>query len=260
MNSNKLHQVFSYLDYWLKAEGKHSLQPPFIFDLYSNVFLNKEKYKDFDQLKHLRKTCKKSSEQIKVTDFGSGSQVAKSNVRSISQIATNGTTKPKYSKLLYRLIKHLKANNILELGTSIGLNTLYLSKATEGKVITLEGDKALSNYALDIFKQEKATNIDLITGNIDQTLTGAISEPIDMAFIDANHSYTPTLQYFEVLKSHIHEGSCIIFDDIHWSKEMEAAWNEIKMAKGVTLSIDIFQFGLVFFKTGLKPQHYILEY
>ena len=52
----------------------------------------------------------------------------------------------------------------------------------------------------------------------------------------------------------------LIIADIHWSKEMQQAWDTIKNHYQVTLSIDIYQMGIVFFNPEIRKQDYILAY
>ena len=53
----------------------------------------------------------------------------------------------------------------------------------------------------------------------------------------------------------------LIFDDIHWSAEMEKAWAEIKANPSVTLTIDLFFIGLVFVRKAQKEkEHFIIRY
>ena len=48
--------------------------------------------------------------------------------------------------------------------------------------------------------------------------------------------------------------SVFVFDDIYWSPQMTAAWQQIKKNNEVTLTIDTFYFGLVFFKPEFKEK------
>jgi len=82
-----------------------------------------------------------------------------------------------------------------------------------------------------------------------------------MAFIDGNHRKAPTLDYFNKIMHKTNEYSCIVFDDIHWSREMEEAWEEIKRDDRVKLSIDLFFVGIVFFrKSFLEKQDFMIRF
>ncbi|UII30300.1 class I SAM-dependent methyltransferase [Fulvivirga ulvae] len=260
---SKLHQLTSYVKYWLNAVDKHSLQAPYIYELYTSVLKASDKNNHFEALEMLRNQYKSSNQTIPVIDFGAGSKVSNDHTRKISDIATKGLTSNKYSEMLYRLCRFLEAKNILELGTSLGVNTLYLATSNKNAIVsTFEGSPSLCKIATNTFHQFGAKNARIIEGNIDDNLQSFIesSLPIDVAFVDANHRYAPTISYFDIMLTKIHDQSCFIFDDIHWSKEMEQAWYEIRSHYRVSLSIDLYQMGLVFFKPDLRKQHYILQF
>jgi predicted O-methyltransferase YrrM len=75
---------------------------------------------------------------------------------------------------------------------------------------------------------------------------------IDLLYIDGNHRYEPTIRYFEEAWPHLNEYSVVVFDDIHWSSEMEKAWHQVIKDPRITLSIDLFFIGLVFFRKDFK--------
>ncbi|MBL6449503.1 class I SAM-dependent methyltransferase [Fulvivirga sp. 29W222] len=260
---SKLHQLASYFRYWLNAVDKHSLQAPFIYELYTSVIKPNIHNDHFKEIESIRDQYKTSDQRIPIIDFGAGSKVSNNHIRQVKDIASTGLTKKKYSEVLYRLCNFSEAKNILELGTSLGVNTLYLAmSSTESRVTTFEGSPALCDVARDTFRQFGANNINIIEGNIDDNLQPFVdsSSPIDIAFIDANHRYKPTLSYFNTIRQKAHDQSCFIFDDIHWSKEMEKAWREIRTHYSVSLSIDLYQMGLVFFTPDLRKQHYMLQF
>lgn len=259
---SKLHQIKSYIGYWLNAVDKHSLQAPFIYDLYTKVIKKDADKGIFEEIENLRLGYIKSNKKIEIQDLGAGSKVTANNTRTVSSIASKGITKPKFSRLLYRLILHLKATNVVELGTSLGINTLYLAHNETINIKTFEGAPSLCAISKEMFRELNKQGIHLIEGNINETLPEFISQspPIDLAFIDANHHFDATMNYFNLLNTKAHKGSCFVIDDIHWSEEMEKAWKQIKDHYAVTLSLDLYQIGIVFFNPDLRKQHYVLQF
>jgi predicted O-methyltransferase YrrM len=165
--------------------------------------------------------------------------------------------------LLYRLIQQFNPQTIFDLGTSLGITTIYQAKACEkGRVFTFEGCPTTAQIAKENFKALKCNNIEVIVGNLDETLSKKISEidQLDFVFFDANHRYEPTVQYFEQCLAKITEDSVFVFDDIHWSEEMHAAWNYILNHPSVMISIDLFYVGLVFFRKNQPKQHFVLRF
>lgn len=200
---------------------------------------------------------------LQVNDLGAGSAVLKTKTRKISSIARYSLKSAKYSQLLFRLVNHFQPQTILELGTSLGITTLYLAKATpQAKVLSIEGSEGIAERAKQNFKKLQVTNIQLITGNFDNVLQTQLKElnQLDFVFVDGNHRKAPTLRYFEQCLAYAHNDSVFVFDDIHWSDEMREAWALIKNHERVTLTIDLFFIGLVFFRKEQVKQHFILRF
>lgn len=231
-----------------------------MFQFFTAV-IRKPKHKD-SNIESLRKTLRRSKSEIEVKDFGAGSRVSNNNNRSIGSIAKHATTPSKFSQFLSKTIDHFGYTEIFELGTSLGINTLYLSQTKEVKVTTFEGDPVIAQLARGNFEKFGRENINLIIGNIDQTLSETLrnTNSIDLAYIDANHRFEPTLRYYESVLPLIHKKSMIVIDDIHWSKEMNEAWEVIKTRPEVTLSIDLFEAGLLFFDPNIEKSDYILKF
>ena len=125
--------------------------------------------------------------------------------------------------------------------------------------MSIEGSKNIAKEAQNLMRQLKLKNVNIIQGHFDEQLEAVLKETskIDMAFIDGNHRLEPTLRYFEMLKPTLQNESVLIFDDIYWSPEMKKAWEIIKEDAKVTLSIDLFRMGLVFFKKEIKIKQHI---
>ena len=153
---------------------------------------------------------------------------------------------------------------ILELGTSLGITTSYLASANPAaQITTMEGASAVAAVAKDNFNKLGLNNIRVVEGNFDHTLTDTLTTMpvIDLAFLDGNHRYEPTVRYFRQILPHLHDHSIVILDDIHWSAEMEQAWDEVRGMEEVTLSIDLFFIGLVFFRKEQKEkQHFSIRF
>jgi predicted O-methyltransferase YrrM len=236
---------------------------PFVFDFIQHVLKDDRHFYAFDEIQSLRDTLLKNKAALRVDDFGAGSHVHNGTFRRVCDIARNAGRTPDIGKLLFRIVHYYQCKNILELGTSLGLGTAYLASATHsGKVVTIEGSSEIAQQAQANFKQLGLSQIEVVTGEFDAILTSVLSSnsTFDLVFIDGNHREEPTLQYTEMLLPHISEHSILIYDDIHWSKGMHNAWNQIIKDPRIMLSIDLFQIGLVFFrKDFLFKQHFVLK-
>jgi predicted O-methyltransferase YrrM len=248
-----------YLKYFLtSSSGKgHGVHSPFVFDFVINVLNDKTRLQDFDKIEALRASLLKQDEKITVEDFGAGSALDPSRERKIRDIARHAAKPAKYGRLLHRVIEHYQCRNILELGTSLGLSTSYMAAAPSAqKVVTLEGSENIANKAIQNFTALTLHNIEIITGNFDHTLDAVLKNhpKPDFIFFDGNHRKEPTLRYFRQCLAGATENDIFIFDDIHWSAEMEEAWREICKTQAVTCSIDLFFVGIVFFRKDFREK------
>ncbi len=242
-----------YISYYLNASnGKgHGVHSPFVFDFITHVLNDKSKPPASDLIESYRDELLHDEQIIEVEDFGAGSVSGNQKKKKIKDIAAHSLKRPKYAGLLYRIAAYYKCKNVLELGTSLGTTTAYLASASsEIKVVTMEGASAIASIAQRFFQKGNFTNIQLITGDFKYTLPEFLGkgEAIDLAFIDGNHRKEPTIQYFESILENTTSESILIFDDIHWGAEMEEAWAYIQSHEQVTLSMDLFFVGIVFFR------------
>lgn len=258
--------ALKYIGYRFSASnGKgHGVHSPFVFDFIQNVLNDKRRFDCFSYIENVRKELNTNDTEISVPDFGAGSRKQLNNKRKISAIAKSSLKPKKYSQLIFRIVHYYKPKTILELGTSLGITTSYIAFANpSARVITMEGAPEVAATANGNFQQLHLDNIETIKGNFDETLSSVIKElpSIDFVFIDGNHRKQPTLNYFYQLLKIAHPSTILIFDDIHWSAEMEAAWNEIKDHPDVMLTIDLFFIGLVFFRSEQKiKQNFVIRF
>lgn len=248
------------MNYWLDAVNEHSLHSPFLYDLYEKVI--KAETESFPDIESLRAKLLEDHREIEVTDLGAGSKHTPHPKRLISEIAKNSLSESKFSALYLRLARHINAKTIIELGTSLGINTLYLAKQKDSHVFTFEGSDSIADIAEISFEFGSANNIELIRGNIDTTLYSNLSRmpKADLVFMDANHQYAATKKYFEWLMMKIHHKSILILDDIHDNPGMERAWRELRKHDLVYVSIDLYRCGILFFDPSLNKQHVVLQF
>lgn len=255
-----------YLHYWFTAKsGKgFGIHSPFVFDFITQVLNDKGRYQCYASLESYRKQLLQDSSVIEVIDLGAGSRKGTLNMRKVSSIARNALKPAKYSRLLFRLANYFRCHFLLEVGTSLGVTTAYLAHSDHAAhVVTLEGVPGIARIARSYFSDSGLDHVELIEGNFDDTLPGAVDRMprIDFAYIDGNHRYEPTLRYFNGIFPHLHADSVVVFDDIHWSAEMEQVWEEIKNDNRITLTIDLFFIGIVFFKSDFKvKQHFTIRF
>lgn len=254
-----LYQVKTFLHHWLHEVDEHSIHSPFFFDLYSRVVLKNNK-SDLPVLENLRFDLEVNKTVLSITDFGTGAtkgqQISK---RTISEIAQKSLTPFPVAMFYLDLLFYTKARRVVELGTSLGLTTLYLAQKKDATIYTFEGSHDIANAAMTNFEWANKKNIELIEGNIDHTLHKFLepTHKIDFVLMDANHLYDPTMRYYQLLTKRLYEKSVVVIDDIHRSPQMQKAWNEIKSDVLVYGSVDLYRCGILFFDPMLRKQHFI---
>lgn len=240
---------------------EHSIHSPFFFDFHQKVIDVKPDEKSFAEIETLRRSVLNNTTAVQVEQFGAGSKVIQSTETAIGQIAATSVTPARYAQLYHRIIEYTRAKYIVELGTSLGINTLYLSVNPEAKVFTFEGSEVLNSIALTHFEAFERTNVIQVKGNIDRTLPDFLQGTAKLHFVlmDANHQYEPTLRYFNLILRRLNEKSVVVVDDIYWSEEMARAWRDLRDNKLVYGSIDLYRCGILFFDPALNRQHFVLS-
>ena len=260
-----LRLVTGYLKYFVKSKTKYRIHSPFVYSLITEVFEKKAETPEILAIRDIYARLRRSRRVLEVTDFGAG-KGKKSYIlrfRSVGQIIRKSSVTPEPGGLLYKLAARFQPAVILELGTSLGISTLCLSKGAPGaRVITIEGCSTTSEIARENFSEAGISNVEMHTGRFEDILPGTLNDcgKVDFVFIDGHHEYGPTRMYVEMILGKARDETVIVIDDIHWSKGMEKAWEELCNFPAVTVSIDIYRFGILFLRKGLSKQHFIIRY
>lgn len=257
-----LHIIKSYLKFLWKSKNEHGVHSPFVFQLVTKCFYDKKKYREYDFLKQYREALLNNKGIIEVTDFGAGSKVFTSNKRQISGIAINAGISAARAELLFRVSKYFQPQNILEIGTSLGLATSALDAGCPAaKITTLEGCPETASTAEKAFENFGLKNIQIEKGKFEDWLDSLSPVPctLNLIYFDGNHTKEATLHYFNALLPTVTNDSVWIFDDIHWSTGMEEAWEIIKKHPKITVTIDTFQWGFVFFRQEQEKEDFVIR-
>jgi predicted O-methyltransferase YrrM len=253
-----------YLNYiLLSGHSKgHGIHSPFVYDLVSRVFRNTVNPEAVAGIEKIRRKMLNDKRIIQVRDLGSGSGL-RTISRKVSEIARYSPVPQKYGKLLSKLSAEFGKTTIIELGTSLGISTMYLSAlCPEATVLTIEGCPQTAAIARQNFSEAGYNKIEILEGSFDEILPVFFSMGItpDLVFIDGNHRKEPLLKYFDLLSEQSDSKTVIIVDDINHSSEMEEAWSELKLHTKVTVSIDIYRMGILFFREGINHCDFTIRY
>ncbi len=255
--------VIGYIKHFLSAKTRHGVHSPFVYRLVDEVIYDFKDKSEYLAIEKIRKKLLNDERFITITDLGAGSHVNNQKQKQVKAIAKNALKPKKLAQLLFRLAKEFQPKNIIELGTCLGITTSYFKAAfPKANVITMEGCPQIAAVAKENFQELSLEHIDLVVGNFDDQLPMIIDtqKELDFVFIDGNHRKDATLNYFEWCLPKIHEKSVMIFDDIYWSEGMKEAWEQIKQHPQVSVTIDLFWIGLVFFKKDQIKEHFKIKF
>ncbi|GAA4783446.1 class I SAM-dependent methyltransferase [Olivibacter ginsenosidimutans] len=255
-----------FLDYFIHrftAKTRHGIHSPFVYQLVDEVIYRYTPILDEQQIESKRSALKKDSRMITVTDYGAGSMLHHGKAKKVKTIAKNALKPQRVAKLLARLANRFSPQMIIELGTCLGITTAYLASATpSAHLISIEGCPQTAAIAQQNLQDLSIKNVTVKVGNFDELLPQILQEipRVDFLFIDGNHRKEATLRYFNWCLPKVHPQTVLIFDDIYWSKGMKEAWTIIKAHPQVSLTIDLFYIGVVFFKQDQAKEHFKIRF
>ena len=257
-------RISKYLKYIFVSENRngHGIHSPFVYDIVSRVFRNKTDPAIVYRIEKIRRRLMSDNRIIEFNDLGSGPADQRNKLRKVSAIARYSPVTKRYGRLLASMASEFGRPLIVEFGTSFGISTMYLASVCgDTEVITMEGSKAAVEIAVKNFEEAGLRNIRLIAGSFEDSIHEIVNQGISpgLIFIDGDHKKKPLLENFEKMAEISGNNTVIIIDDINYSREMEEAWNEIKQSGKVTLTLDVFRMGIVFFRQGLSHNNYIIR-
>ena len=263
--SGTFHRVFAFIRHFLTAWNTtgEAIHSPYLFELVRFIFRDENSYYCFTDIERRREQLLACEDTIDVLDYGSqGTAEGLLVMRRVCDIARSHLEQPKIGQLLFRIVEWLSVQSqrpleIIELGTSLGITTAYLAAPeSRNSITTFEGSGEVLKIAKGVWKALKLENISWQEGNIDHTLSNYARERVDLAYIDANHTYEATLRYADFLLPRMVEKGIIVIDDIHYSVEMERAWDALKADARITTSMDLYHIGLLFIDPHYLKRHY----
>lgn len=258
--------AWKFLRYYLTASNGHGhgIHSPFVYRLVREVLMDTKSYEAYQKPELYRVEQERNRTLLEVSDLGAGSVSRATRERTVRSIAKTSVKHKRYAALLFRLGRFLGATRVLEMGTSLGVTTMYLAGIPGlNRIVTMEGADQVADIARQAFRRYGFDQVELEEGDFDHRLPAVLDTmgSLDLAYVDGNHRKEPTLRYFSALLPRLENDGCIVFDDIHWSREMEEAWREVCADPRVSLSIDLHAIGLVFVRREqLEKQHFTIRF
>ena len=255
------HKIVSFFCFIIKSKNEHGVHSPFVFDLITSCFYKTKSKNDLTIFLNYKKELSKNNSLSEISNFNFMSRLLLSHKRKRSRIFKDSEISNKRARLLIHLIQYLKPKNILEIGTGFGINTVVLSSAQRNsKITTLDENEQTVNVIKEMFKKNTFKHVKFLTGNFDITLPQVFNNNIyDFIYFKGSCENKTTLNYFESSLSSIHNNSVLLFENIHSNRESEKVWNSIKKHEKVTVTIDTFLWGFVFFRKEQEKEHFIIR-
>ncbi len=252
-----MYQIIAYIKFLFRSTNQHGVHSPFIYDFVTKCLYDKSKHSAYSDLFNYRKILKSTKIKLDIIDLGEGSKVLDSNQRAVSKMVNVSSSSKKESRLLFRVSQYFKFNNVLELGSSLGIGTYAFALGNpKSKITTIEGCPNTSDYTKSNFKKLQVENVNFLKGDFTNVISTLNDVSFDCIYFDGHHNKEATIKYFESLLTKIQNDSIFIFDDMYWSKGMTEAWKYIKAHKAVTVTLDCFHLGFVFFRKEQAKEHF----
>lgn len=143
---------------------------------------------------------------------------------------------PQTGQLLHVLALACRAERVLEVGTAIGVSTLYLARAlpSSGRIVSFEIDEERHNAARDYL--ERAGVLDRVDLRLQDARDGLISlsEDFDLAFVDGVKAQYG--EYFDGVLPRLRSGGVLAVDNVLMSGSVaenrsDGHWTEDQIAR-----------------------------
>ncbi len=259
----KIQPIRHFLRFYTAAVTKYQLHSPFVFEIAQIALDDNRWYYAFEHIELLRNRMLDSELLLNIMDYGAGGHSDGSPsqyTRKLSALVRQSASSSGQGQYLFRMINYFQPKTILELGTSVGISTMYMASAAHNaRMISLEGSADCAHVARTNLDTLQLRHVELREGPFKDTLPKALEDlrQLDFVFLDGNHRMRPTLDYFEQCLAYAHDKTVFILDDIYHSDEMVRAWEAIKAHPRVLLSIDFFEASMVFINPDFKvKQHF----
>ncbi|MCK4881074.1 MAG: class I SAM-dependent methyltransferase [Bacteroidales bacterium] len=226
-------RIFKYIEHLFHTRHRkgHGIHSPYLFEFVNRVLFNSEGVKLPPSILNEHR-----------------------KLRSESAFVRSSSVSRRFGFLLYRITRWFHPEMIIELGTGVGISTIYLSSGSpETPLHSIEGDRERAALAAQLICRCCPGPVSIHWGKMEEKLEH-ISTLIPqrfVAFVDGNHHYEPTVTYVRKLMERAGDESVIVMDDIYWSRGMQRAWKEVVSWPEVRVSIDLFHMGILLLRKDL---------
>ena len=217
------------LKYLWQRKSEYSIHSPFVYDFMKKVLYDRGSNRDYDLM-------------LRISRLLDGKKYPTRRRR-------------KEGRLLYRLVRYLEPETVLTFGQLSALNTSALALGNLQTKVYLEQ----SSDFLETLNSMGVVNVSLIRhdGNEEEQFERLNTGFVFYALDDFGDD---TWNNLEDGFGTVDEETVLVFEGIHHSRHTEAAWEAIKANEDVTVTMDLYCIGIVFFREGIEKQDFMLKY
>lgn len=249
-----MRKVIAFITHYLGSKTRHGIHSPFVYNLIDKCLYQGSQFSQ--SAREHYKGLERSKEYLEGMDFGKNEKV---KVK-VSELASRSATRDFEATLVAKVVRYFGSRRYLELGTNIGKATSIVALTNPKTIVhSIEGNTSIADFARKSIQELELANVRIENSTFDEFFDQN-STKYDCIFIDGDHRYEPTLKNYENAKQSLIGEGLIILHDIYWSRGMTDAWKKIVADKSATVTIDLFFFGMVFFRPSQAKEHFRIRY
>lgn len=256
-----LQQAIDFLKYRLNAKNRHGIHSPFVYRLLDEVIYDFRAKSVYHDIEKLRAELLEYTREIPLDDRDGESINTGKTIKIKSCVGKLKSTL--VLQLIYRLVEELKPLNIIEYGSSLGISTAYLAKAApQARIIHIDENKETASITAEILRKLNIQNVELHIGDLVASFPLFLKDipQLDVVLIQSAKRRENILNNFKCCLPRLSNNSMMVFENIYQNKEMKEAWNEIKSHPEITVTLDLFQVGLVFIRRAQAKEDFTIRF
>ena len=245
--------VLDYVQHRLEAKNRHGVHSPFVYRLIDEVIYDLHAKSDYPNLKHFCQILRYDDRSILVHDQST----------SVKVFVKNKCKSLRSAQLIYRLANYFSPNQVIELGTSMGIDTAYVAKsAPQARIISMDQDVDTAAFTSENLAKQAIKNVQILTGDLSQVFPDVLAElqSLDFVLINRGHDKEAMINYLNQCVPKLKETSVVVVDAIYRDKEMNEFWQQMKIHPQITVTIDLFQMGLAFVRPQQAEEHFKIRF
>ncbi|RXQ96112.1 hypothetical protein EO244_04510 [Ancylomarina salipaludis] len=158
----------------------------------------------------------------------------------------------KLNRFIFRLVNFVNPKSLAFIGDDSGLNLIYLAKTDTRRDLYCMGARGfVHDFAHPILKEQALSNIVFSDLNTDLNF--------DFIQISRSVSSEVLLKFEQNLDKYLNEECYLIIENINRDEKMISLWDRLKKLDRFTVSLDLFDVGILIARKGLKKQEHNLS-